>query len=139
MRILPSLMKRKSVDLTNAEFTLLKRQEWSRLISRAYASMVDGVSNQPLHDKVATLFAADTRHADSLVELLNNNPILRRKATLAGFDDVAISEWQSQHAQKLIIEAQQKVIPVTNEMVDSLQAKIAERGDYRPNSKRAPS
>ena len=91
MRLLPSLVKRQSVDMTGAEFTFLKRQEWARLVVRAYASEKDGVSGQPNSDKVATFFAADTRHADSLTDMLNNNPLLKRKAQLAGFEDVAVS------------------------------------------------
>ncbi len=91
MRILPDMLKNKQVDLSNGDFTLIKRLEWAKLITRVYADMVDGISGQPLSDKIGMIFAADTRAADGMAARLNENPVLKRKAQERGFKDVAVS------------------------------------------------
>ncbi|MFY9287933.1 MAG: DEAD/DEAH box helicase family protein [Alphaproteobacteria bacterium] len=91
MRILPDMLKEEGASLSNGEFTLIKRLEWAKLVTRAYATLVDGISGQPLSDKVGIAFAADTRHADGLAARLNSDQTLQRKAKELGFKNVAVS------------------------------------------------
>ena len=80
MRLLPASASSDGVELGNGEYNLLKRVEWARLVAHAYSSLQDTVSGQELSDKVGIVFAADTKHADFIANMLNKNPALREKA-----------------------------------------------------------
>ena len=100
MRILPAFAGGVAPESGNVDLTLLKRREWAQLITKTYATMDDGISGQPLSDKVATFFAADTRHADGLARMLNDDPVLQAKARDNGFQNVAISIHSVGHSEK---------------------------------------
>src|SRR5260221_13677439 len=84
-------MDKPDVELTNGEFTLLKRQAWAEMVTHAYATQIDGVTGERLYNKIGLGFGADTRHADLLASMLNAHPILQREAQRRGFKNVAIA------------------------------------------------
>ena len=75
----------------NKVLAALKRRAWARSITHTYAEGRDEISGQPLSDKIAVMYGANTQHADLLAAALNANPILRAKALAKGFEAVAIS------------------------------------------------
>jgi len=91
MRLMPEMLNGEEIDLSNADFTMLKRQEWARLVTQFYATGVDMVTGEAISDKIGVAFAADTRAADDMAAMLNKEPILQRKALLGGYKSVAAS------------------------------------------------
>lgn len=69
----------------------IRKAAWNIEVVNILAEEVDEITGDPLTDNQAGFFVADTKQADKLEELLNNDPRLQRKVAAQGRKGVAVA------------------------------------------------